>query len=94
MLPKKRKSFIKAHDLKEFVYCPRAWIYRQRRVKPRLPEPEVREVEQRLEDGWEYHREHGEAVCRASRQRRRAEKLKQGGLILAGLALALVIWRC
>lgn len=89
---KPNKSTIRVAELREFVYCPRSWIYNARKVQCKLPPEEIAVVEQRLEDGLQHHREHGEAVCLASRQRRWAANWWYIGLAAAGLALAMLVW--
>ena len=79
-------------ELRECVYCPRAWAYSSRNVRPHLPPEQVAVVEQRQEAGWQYHRQHGEAVCLASLQRRRAVSWWYIGLAAAVLAGAVLVW--
>ena len=86
-------SKIRAAEVREFVYCPRAWIYRRRNTKPRLSQAEIDAVEERLENGRQFHREHGEAVCLAARQRRWSFNWWYCGLAAAGLAILLLFSR-
>lgn len=82
---------IKVSDVRVFVYCPRAWIYRQRGVRPLLHAEERLVVEKRLEDGWQYHQDYGEAVFQAVRERRRAQNYWQFAIISVIIAFALFI---
>jgi hypothetical protein len=78
---------IKASEIREYVFCPRSWACRQRGITS-SPEA-MAERAARLEHGNRSHREHGEAVCRASRQ------LGYGtGLAWLGLAVVIlgVVW--
>jgi len=87
-----KKSKINVSDLRECVYCPRAWAYSSRKVSPQLPPEKIAVVEQRQAAGWQYHRENGEAVCLASRQRRWAVNWWYLGLAAAALAVAVLVW--
>ncbi len=94
-LPSRRnnKPMLRVSDLREFVYCPRSWAYTAHKVQCKLPPEEIAEVEQRLQEGLEHHREHGEAVCLASRQRRWAASWRYIAIAAAGLAVAvLLVW--
>lgn len=83
---------IKVSDVREFVFCPRAWIYRQRGVRPLLHAEERLVVEQRLEDGRQFHQDHGEAVFQAVRERRRARDYWQFAIVAIVIAFALFVW--
>jgi CRISPR/Cas system-associated exonuclease Cas4 (RecB family) len=80
---------IKASEVREYVFCPRSWAYRQRKIAS-TPEAAA-EREERLDQGNRSHREHGEAVCRVSRQ------LGVGALSvkigLAVLILGVLAWK-
>ncbi len=72
-----------ASGVREYVFCPRSWGYRRQRVKP--PPEAVKRQEARFEAGNRFHREHGEAVCRASRE-------LKGGALLIKLGLAVLVY--
>jgi len=78
--------FIIASEVREYVFCPRSWAYRRRRIKP--PPEALVQRKARLEQGNRYHREHGEAVCRVERQLEKGNSLVKVGLtvIVWGLA--------
>ena len=79
---------IEASEVREYVFCPRSWAYRQRGITA-TPKALAQRAEQ-FEQGNRSHREHGEAVCRVSRQ-------LGYGTRLAWISLAVVIlgvlWR-
>lgn len=57
---------IKASEVREYVFCPRSWAYRQRKIT--LSPEALAQREGQFEQGNGSHRKHGEAVRRASRQ--------------------------
>jgi CRISPR/Cas system-associated exonuclease Cas4 (RecB family) len=79
---------IKASEVREYVFCPRSWAYRQRKIAS-TPEAAA-EREERLDQGNRSHREHGEAVCRVSRQLGYGTRLAWIGLAVVILG---VLWR-
>ena len=81
-------KIIKASDVREYVFCPMSWAYKQRGVQS-PPEAQERR-EERFEQGNRAHREHGEAVCRASRQLGYGTRLVWIGLAVVILGVA---WR-
>lgn len=75
--------YIQASKVREYVFCPRSLAYRQRGIAP--PPEALRQREVRIEHGLQYHREHGEAVCRAGQQLRT-------GTLLVKIGLAVIVW--
>jgi hypothetical protein len=72
--------FIKASEVREYVFCPRSWAFRRREIKP--PPEALAERETRIDYGNRFHREHGEAVCQAGRQLRRGASFVRVGLTI------------
>lgn len=86
-----RRPVIRVAQLREYVFCPRAWAYSSRKFPCKLTQEELSVVEQRLEAGREGHRRHGEAVILASRQRRYAANWRFVGFAAVGLAVVLLL---
>ena len=76
---------ITASELREFVYCPRAWKMKRRGV---APPPEVKEVkQQKVKKGDRHHLEHGQAVVRVRRQSENGRYLRVVGWVLTALGV-------
>lgn len=80
--------FIKANDVREYVFCPRSWAYRQRGIK--APPEALAQRKVRFEQGNQFHRAHGEAVCQAERQLEKGTSLIQAGLTV--IVWGIVAW--
>jgi len=74
---------IQASEIREYIFCPRSWAFRQRGIGP--PPEAVKHQEARFTQGDRFHREHGEAVCRAGQQLRT-------GAFLIKVGLAVIVW--
>lgn len=79
---------IKASEVREYVFCPRSWAYKQQGVQP--PSEALAERAERFEQGNQSHIEHGKAVCRVSRQLGYGARLIWIGLVVMILGVA---WR-
>jgi len=90
--PVKPQRVITASEVREFVYCPRAWKMKRRGV---APPPEAKEVkQQKVEKGDRHHLEHGEAVVQARRQQEKGRHLRAVGwaLTIMGTLWCILSW--
>ena len=80
--------FIVASDVREYVFCPRSWAYRRRGIKP--PPEALVQRKARFDRGNQFHRGHGEAVCRAGQQLEKGTSLVKVGLTV--IVWGIVAW--